>query len=75
LSCFNILNIKYNLIINFELRNCNISTISKFNLFNLSLNKFLLKKVLQNFNFFNNLVSVFYIATSFKRIIVKKDFK
>jgi len=49
--------------------------ISKFYLFYLSLNKFLTKKVLQSFNFFNNLINILYIATSFKRNIIKKNFK
>ncbi len=75
MSCFNILNIKYNLIINFKLRNYNIFAINKLYLFKLNLNKFLINKVLQNLNFFNNFINIFYIATNFKYIIVKKNFK
>ncbi len=50
-------------------------TISKLYLFNLSLDKLLTNKVLQNFNFFNNLINIFYIATNFKYIVVKFFFK
>ncbi len=75
MSCFNILNIEHNLIINFEFRDRNTFAINKFYLFNLSLNKLLTKKVLQNFNFFDNFINVFYIATSFERNIVKKNYK
>ncbi len=72
MSCFNISNIKYNLIINFKFRNYNIFTISKLYLFNLNLDKLLTKKIAQNFDFFNNLINIFYIVTSFEYTIVKK---
>jgi len=75
LNCFNILNIKYNLIINLKFQDRSIFIISELYLFDLNLNKFLTKKVAQNLNFFDNLVNVLYVATNFKRIIVKKDFK
>ncbi len=47
--------------------------ISKLYLFNLSLNKLLTKKVLQNLNFFSNFINIFYIATSFEYIVVKEN--
>ncbi len=75
MNCFNILNIKYNLIINLKFQDRSIFIISELYLFDLNLNKFLTKKVAQNLNFFDNLVNVLYVATNFKRIIVKKDFK
>jgi len=52
-----------------------VSIVSKFYLFDLNLDKFLTKKVLQNLDFFNNLVDILYIATSFGHNIVRKNYK
>ncbi len=47
-SCFNISNIKYNLIIDFEFRGRNAFAVSEFHLFDLDSDKLLAKKVLQD---------------------------